>query len=134
MSQTSFSSQSSKHHNSQTVRARDLKFWENVHPILCIICHMSLVTCHLSPVTYHIFIYLLLLFFIVTYFLYIFLLFVEGLLSTGIPRLVDEIWRKKHPLIVFWGFQKIELIVLVLITPHIFVMIFNNFSGFLEFF
>ena len=38
---------------SQTERARDLKFWENVHPTLCVLCHVSCVTCHVSRVTYH---------------------------------------------------------------------------------
>ena len=36
-----FSSKSSKPHNSQTVTARELKFWDNVHPIPCVMCHMS---------------------------------------------------------------------------------------------
>ena len=31
----SFSSRSSKHHNSQMVRARELKFWDNFHPPAC---------------------------------------------------------------------------------------------------
>ena len=37
-----------KHHNSQTVRARELIFLENVHPTPCVMCHMSHVTCHVS--------------------------------------------------------------------------------------
>ena len=41
---SSFSSQSSKHHNFQTVRASDLKFWHNVHHPLCVICRVSRVT------------------------------------------------------------------------------------------
>ena len=32
---------SSKLHNSQTVTAKELKFWEKVHPIPCVMCHMS---------------------------------------------------------------------------------------------
>ena len=44
---------SSKHSQSQTGRARVLKFWENVHPTLCVTCHVSCVTCHLSHVTCH---------------------------------------------------------------------------------
>ena len=46
---------SSNHHNFQTVRARDLKFWHNVHHPLCVqcvMCHVSRVTCHVSRVTY----------------------------------------------------------------------------------
>ena len=49
------------------VRARELKFWENVHPpkrvkchmsrvmchVSCVTCHMSRVTCHVSHVTCH---------------------------------------------------------------------------------
>ena len=53
VSQSSFSSQSSKHHNSQTLRARDLKFWHNDHHPLCVLCHMSCVTCHMLHVTCH---------------------------------------------------------------------------------
>ena len=53
-----FSSQSSKDHKSQTVAARDFKFWNNGnHPMCvmidmpCVRCHMSGVRCHKSPVT-----------------------------------------------------------------------------------
>ena len=56
---------SSKHFHSQTVRARQLKFWAKVHhppPVMChishvtchvsyVMCHMSCVTCHMSHVT-----------------------------------------------------------------------------------
>ena len=44
---------SSKHCQSQTGRARELKFWENGHPTQCVLCHVSRVTCHLSGVTCH---------------------------------------------------------------------------------
>ena len=44
---------SSKHCQSQTRRARELKFVENVHPTLCVMCHVSPVTSHLSLVTCH---------------------------------------------------------------------------------
>ena len=47
-----FSSQSSKHLNSQTVWARDLKFSENVQLCLCVTCHISRVKYHLSHVTF----------------------------------------------------------------------------------
>ena len=53
MTEWPFSSQSSKHHNSQTIRARDLKFWHNDHHPLCVLCHMSCVMCHVSHVTCH---------------------------------------------------------------------------------
>ena len=50
----------SKHCQSQTGRARELKFLENVHPTLCVMCHVSCamchvlcVMCHVSPVTCH---------------------------------------------------------------------------------
>ena len=49
----------SKHCQSQTGRARELKFWENVRPTLCVMCHVSPVTCHLSPVTFFLFIFFL---------------------------------------------------------------------------
>ena len=42
---------SSKHSQSQTGRARKLTFWENVHPTLYVMCHVSCVTCQVSPVT-----------------------------------------------------------------------------------
>ena len=34
-----------------TERARELKFWENVHPPPCVPCHVSHVTCHMSGIT-----------------------------------------------------------------------------------
>ena len=49
MSELSFAKMSSKHCLSQTVRAREPEFWENVHPLPRVTCHMSRVTCHLSP-------------------------------------------------------------------------------------
>ena len=45
---------SSEHCLSQTGRARELKFWENVHPTLCVMCHVSCVMCHVSRVTCHV--------------------------------------------------------------------------------
>ena len=55
-----FSSKFSKQQKSQTVRARDLKFWHNDHyqsNVMChmssVMCHMSHVMCHMSYVTYH---------------------------------------------------------------------------------
>ena len=54
-SQWSFSSKSSKYHNSQTIRARDLTFLDNVHHMSCVMfmCHVSCVMCKVSPVTCH---------------------------------------------------------------------------------
>ena len=46
---------SSKHCRSQAGRARQLKFWDNFYPALCVMCHVSRVTCHMSPVTCHLF-------------------------------------------------------------------------------
>ena len=46
-----FSSQSLKHHHCQTLKARELKYLDDVHPPPRIPCHMSNVTCHLSRVT-----------------------------------------------------------------------------------
>ena len=43
----SFSSKSSTHHYSHTVR----EFWENGHPTLRVTCHMLFVTYHMSCVT-----------------------------------------------------------------------------------
>ena len=55
LSESSFTSKSSKHLHSQTVRARGLKFWEDVHcsspstcHVSCVMCHMSCVTCKMS--------------------------------------------------------------------------------------
>ena len=45
---SSFSSKSLKYHNSQTVKARELKLLENIHPDT--MCHVSPVKCHLSHV------------------------------------------------------------------------------------
>ena len=44
---------SSKYCQSQTGRARELNFWENAHPTLCVMCHVSCVTCHVSRVMCH---------------------------------------------------------------------------------
>ena len=38
--------------HSKTLRAKDLKFWENYHQILCVLCPVSLVRCHMSLVTF----------------------------------------------------------------------------------
>ena len=43
---------SSKHHKSQTLRARELEFWENVHPLQHVTCNMSHVMFHMSHVMY----------------------------------------------------------------------------------
>ena len=45
--------QSSKRYKSQTVKARELKFWEKVCLPPRVMCHMSCVTCHMSRVTCH---------------------------------------------------------------------------------
>ena len=42
---------SSKHCQSQTGRARELKFLENGHPTLCVTCHMS----HVKKITFNFF-------------------------------------------------------------------------------
>ena len=47
-----------KHHFFQTVRARDMKFLDNVSHVTChvscVMCQMSCVTCQLSHVTCHV--------------------------------------------------------------------------------
>ena len=55
------------HCYSQTIRARELKFWENAHPTPCVMGHMSRVTCHVSLVTCHMS-YVILLFYILIFF------------------------------------------------------------------
>ena len=50
MNWVTLSSKPSKHHYNQTVRARELTFWENVHPPLFVTCQMSIVRCHISCV------------------------------------------------------------------------------------
>ena len=45
---------SSKHCHSQTGRDRELKFWENIDPTLCVMCHVSCVMCHVSHVMCHV--------------------------------------------------------------------------------
>ena len=52
LSDWSFSSQSWKPHYSLAVRARELKFWENVHSPPTFTFHVSCVTCHVSHVKY----------------------------------------------------------------------------------
>ena len=58
----SFSSKSSIHRKSKTIRSRDLTFCRmfSVHHLSCVMCrgscvmyHLSPITCHLSPVTCH---------------------------------------------------------------------------------
>ena len=44
---------SSKHLHSQTVRARELNFFETVHLPPPVMCNVSHVTCHMSCVTFH---------------------------------------------------------------------------------
>ena len=50
LSHRSFFSKPSKHHYTQTLWARELKFWENVHPRPRVTCQLSGVTCHVSSV------------------------------------------------------------------------------------
>ena len=50
MINSSFSSKPSKHHNTQTVRARELKLLEIVHPQPRVTCQVSCVTCAVSGV------------------------------------------------------------------------------------
>ena len=45
----------SKHCQSQTIRAGELKFWENVYPPPCVTCHLSYVRCQVSGVRCHFF-------------------------------------------------------------------------------
>ena len=47
----SFSSKSSKLLPSQTIRAKELMLWENVHHPILVTCQVSHVTCHMSGVT-----------------------------------------------------------------------------------
>ena len=44
---------SSNYSQSQTRRARELKFLENVYFTVCVMCHVSHVSCHVLRVTYH---------------------------------------------------------------------------------
>ena len=53
VSQSSFSPPPSKNHNFQTVRASDLKLWDNVKHPLYVTCHMPRVTCHMSHFIFH---------------------------------------------------------------------------------
>ena len=54
LTEWSLSSQSSTHHKSQTVRARDFTFLHNGHHPLYATWHMSCVTCHVSCVMCHV--------------------------------------------------------------------------------
>ena len=54
LSQRSFSSKSSEHHKSQTIRARDLKCWHNVYHLSCVtLWHLPPVASDVSPITCH---------------------------------------------------------------------------------
>ena len=48
-----FAKISSRQCPSQTERAGELKFWENVHPPPCVTCHISHVRCHMSEFIFH---------------------------------------------------------------------------------
>ena len=45
---------SSRHFNTQAIRARDPEFWHNVHHLLFVTWHMSYVMCLMSCVTCHV--------------------------------------------------------------------------------
>ena len=57
LSESAFSSKSSEHLHSQTLRARELTFWEKFHLNPPVTCYVSHVMCHMSCVTCHFFIY-----------------------------------------------------------------------------
>ena len=93
MSQWSVSYQSSKPCLSRAVIAREQIFWENVHPLPCVICHVSHVTCHVSGVACHLSQVTCQVLYVKWRSIYFYFtkwwsLSVEGLLSTGLPRLV----------------------------------------------
>ena len=86
-SEWSFVNISTRHLHSQTVRARELTFWDKVHPppVTChmshfmwnmsrVTCHVSHVTCRMSCVTCHMSLFI--------FFYQAVKLVVEGLLST----------------------------------------------------
>ena len=52
VSQSSFSSKRSQCLHSKTVRARELKFWGNVHLPPHVVCHVTCVTRYMSCVTF----------------------------------------------------------------------------------
>ena len=85
-----FSSRSSEHHNWQTLRARQLKFLQNVHmmcDVSCVMWHMSGVMCNVS---------------------HIFFFFKKKLLSVG-----DSRWRVCYK----WGLTNLVFIS-VLLSPQ----------------
>ena len=89
--ESAFFSNSSKYHKSPTVRARELKFRENVHPPQHVTCHVSYVMCQMSHITCHVS--------RATFFLTkLWSLLVEGLLLTGTTPsslYVEEVSQKK---------------------------------------
>ena len=54
ITQSSFSSKSLKHCLSQTGKAKEQKFWDNVYPQPSVTFYMSIVTNHVSHVTCHV--------------------------------------------------------------------------------
>ena len=83
--------------NSQTVRARELKFSEKVHLLPPVTCHMSCVTCNVSRITSHLS--------LVTcnFFCFLFMLVVEGPLLMGST---PSSLRLETPFITVWAWQR----------------------------
>ena len=52
-SNSAYSSRSSNHFPTQTVKARELKFWESFDPPPCVTFHVSHVSCHMSCIMCH---------------------------------------------------------------------------------
>ena len=93
---SSFSSQSSKHHYSQAIRARELKFWENIHPPPHVTCNLSLVTCHVSNVICHVSHVTCHMFFFVCFF------WDKVLEIIGVGSVINGAYTKNHFFSVFW--------------------------------
>ena len=72
-----FSSKPSKHHYSQTVRARELRIWENFYTPTRVTCLMLCVTCQVSHVRCQVY------FFLIFFSYKAVELFGGGMLSTG---------------------------------------------------
>ena len=99
---------------SQTVRARKLKFWEKVHLLPHVICHMERVTCLISCATCHASLNMIFYFQIYLFFRALKRL-TKGLLSTGptASSFNETLWRpevnrKKMPVDIIFCWESPE--------------------------
>ena len=131
MSESSFVKISLTKHHSETVRTRELKFWEIIHLPLPVTFNVSHVMCHMSHVTFHVSHVMCHMYLFLFFWTKCWSLLVQGLLSTG-PRLVyipkllyfcvhNEIYFLNSPFDLFSIFFYSFFHLLIMMNqPHIF--------------